>query len=114
MKKSIILAIALGFSGSIWAHDIGHEHEHVEGGWNTEAGFVSDENLEERLWNPRGKSQDAPSEATLMLIFELSSSVQKATRAEIGLRSVGLEASADGEIQAPSSSSVPSVPSASM
>ena len=39
------------------AHDIGHEHEHVEGGWNAKAGFVSDTDITAKLWNPRGKSQ---------------------------------------------------------
>ena len=58
MRRTITLAITLGLGVSISAHDIGHEHEHVEGGWNAEAGFVSDADLEARLWNPRGKSQD--------------------------------------------------------
>lgn len=35
-------------------HEIDHDHEHVEGGWNAEAGFVSDVDIEARLWNPRG------------------------------------------------------------
>ena len=42
---------------AVSAHDIGLEHEHVDGGWNAEAGFVSDVDIEARLWNPRGKSQ---------------------------------------------------------
>jgi microsomal dipeptidase-like Zn-dependent dipeptidase len=41
-----------------YGHDIGHEHEHVEGGWNTDAGFISDVDIEAKLWNPRGKSQE--------------------------------------------------------
>ena len=51
-------AVALVIAGAVaMAHDIGHEHEHVEGGWNAEAGFVSDVDPEARLWNSRGKSQ---------------------------------------------------------
>ncbi len=52
------LVIALFLFGSIHAHEIGHDHEHVEGGWNTDAGFVSDDDIEAKLWNPRGKSQE--------------------------------------------------------
>jgi len=56
--KTIALTTAIIFSGVATAHEIGHEHEHVEGGWNSEAGFVSDVDIEAKLWNPRGKSQD--------------------------------------------------------
>ena len=35
-----LLATAMLVFGVAVAHDIGHEHEHVEGGWNSEAGFV--------------------------------------------------------------------------
>lgn len=52
------LAISLVIPSVAMAHDIGHEHEHVEGGWNTKAGFVSDVDIEAKLWNPRGKSQE--------------------------------------------------------
>ena len=55
---SLMLAVALVPIGALWAHEIGHEHEHVEGGWNSEAGFVSDVDIEARLWNPRGKSSE--------------------------------------------------------
>ena len=55
--RTIAIAIATVVSGMAVAHDIGHEHDHVEGGWNTEAGFVSDVDIEARLWNPRGKSR---------------------------------------------------------
>lgn len=48
----------LAFATTLQAHDIGHEHEHVEGGWNSGAGFVSDVDIKAKLWNPRGKSQD--------------------------------------------------------
>ena len=57
MFRVVAATAVLGFSSGVLAHDIGHEHEHVEGGWNAEAGFVSDLDLEARLWNPRGKSQ---------------------------------------------------------
>ncbi len=58
MIRAITFAILAGLSGVLPAHEIGHEHEHVEGGWNAEAGFVSDVDIESRLWNPRGKGQD--------------------------------------------------------
>ena len=29
----------------------------MDGGWQAEAGFVSDTDMEARLWNPRGKTQ---------------------------------------------------------
>ncbi len=45
-------------AASAYAHDIGHEHTHVEGGWNAKAGFVSDTDITARLWNPRGKSRE--------------------------------------------------------
>ena len=58
MKIGIFaIALASVFATGAIAHDIGLEHEHVDGGWNTEAGFVSDVDIEARLWNPRGKSQ---------------------------------------------------------
>ncbi|GAM66421.1 microsomal dipeptidase [Vibrio sp. JCM 19236] len=56
--KTLSLFTALALSSTSFAHDIGHEHEHVEGGWNTKAGFVSDVDIEAELWNPRGKSQE--------------------------------------------------------
>lgn len=55
--RVLIIAMALFYSGFSTAHDIGHEHEHVDGGWNSAAGFVSDVDVEAKLWNPRGKSQ---------------------------------------------------------
>ena len=59
MRQPFILCGTL-LAGScvVSAHDIGHEHEHVEGGWNTDAGFVSDVDIEARLWSPRGKSRE--------------------------------------------------------
>ncbi|MEM1361584.1 MAG: membrane dipeptidase [Pseudomonadota bacterium] len=45
-------------SGIVSAHDIEHSHEHVEGGWNAEAGFVSDVDITAKLWNQRGKSME--------------------------------------------------------
>ena len=57
MKRNLLfLALSLTL-GSAVAHDIGHEHEHVQGGWEAEAGFVSDVDMDARLWNPRGKPQ---------------------------------------------------------
>ncbi|MGR5163884.1 dipeptidase [Vibrio owensii] len=57
MKKSII-AIALLVSTGAVGHDIGYKHKHVEGGWDTTAGFVSDTDYTAHLWNPRGKSKE--------------------------------------------------------
>ena len=53
-----VSALALLFTSSISAHEIGHEHEHVENGWNAKAGFVSDTDMTARLYNTRGKSQE--------------------------------------------------------
>ena len=53
-----LITLALALPALASAHDIGHQHEHVDGGWNAEAGFVSDVDIEAKLWNPRGKSQD--------------------------------------------------------
>ena len=50
------LACVLGCAPGL-AHDIGHDHVHVEGGWNAKAGFVSDTDITAKLWNPRGKAQ---------------------------------------------------------
>lgn len=47
--------LMLLLSGAAFAHEIGHEHEHVEGGWNTEAGFVSDTDVTAKLFNTRDK-----------------------------------------------------------
>ena len=51
-------ALALLFTSTTGAHEIGHEHEHIEGGWNAKAGFVSDTDMTARLYNTRGKSQE--------------------------------------------------------
>ncbi|MEM9061516.1 MAG: membrane dipeptidase [Pseudomonadota bacterium] len=52
------LLIAIAVPAAAFAHEIEHGHEHVAGGWNAEAGFVSDEDVTSKLWNPRGKSMD--------------------------------------------------------
>jgi membrane dipeptidase len=56
--KTLAILISATLSSTLSAHDIGHEHKHVEAGWETEAGFVSDTDIEAKLWNPRGKSQE--------------------------------------------------------
>ena len=56
--RNILVTLFIALAGSALAHDIGLEHEHVEDGWNTAAGFVSDVDIKAKLWNPRGKSQD--------------------------------------------------------
>jgi membrane dipeptidase len=55
--KAIVILSSTFLSYSVMSHDIGHEHEHVKGGWNTDSGFVSDVDIKAKLWNPRGKSQ---------------------------------------------------------
>jgi microsomal dipeptidase-like Zn-dependent dipeptidase len=42
----------------VTAHEIGHEHEHVDGGWNAKAGFVSDTDHAAKLFNTRGKPEE--------------------------------------------------------
>ena len=51
-------AISILFSFTVSAHEIGHDHEHVEDGWNAKAGFVSDTDVTATLYNTRGKSQE--------------------------------------------------------
>ena len=41
MKKLLAAASILLHVQVASSHEIGHEHEHVDGGWNSEAGFVS-------------------------------------------------------------------------
>ncbi len=53
--KLLTIATLAALSTVAYAHDIGHEHEHVEGGGNAKAGFVSDGDVKAELWNPRGK-----------------------------------------------------------
>lgn len=52
-----LIALTCTLALSVNAHDIGHEHEHVEGGWNAKAGFVSDTDYQANLFNPRGKDK---------------------------------------------------------
>ncbi len=54
----LVSALALLVTSKVGAHEIGHEHEHVDGGWNAKAGFVSDTDMTARLYNTRGKSQE--------------------------------------------------------
>ena len=56
MKRTFLASLIVASTSTI-AHDIGQDHEHVEGGWNAKAGFVSDIDVKARLWNPRGKSE---------------------------------------------------------
>ena len=56
MKRTLLATLIFASTSAI-AHDIGQDHEHVEGGWNAKAGFVSDIDVKARLWNPRGKSE---------------------------------------------------------
>ncbi|WNC74004.1 membrane dipeptidase [Thalassotalea psychrophila] len=59
MKRKIIaITITTILSTAAMAHNIGHKHEHVEGGWNSAAGFVSDTDINNKLWNPRGKTTE--------------------------------------------------------
>jgi microsomal dipeptidase-like Zn-dependent dipeptidase len=54
----LVSALVLFRTSTLVAHEIGHEHEHVEGGWDAKAGFVSDNDMTARLYNTRGKSQE--------------------------------------------------------
>jgi microsomal dipeptidase-like Zn-dependent dipeptidase len=64
--KPLVLSIAIALPISLTlslpmvasAHEIGHKHDHVKNGWNTDAGFISDVDIKAKLWSPRGKSQD--------------------------------------------------------
>ncbi|GEA59011.1 dipeptidase [Vibrio comitans] len=56
--NQIAIAVTLASSFSVFAHDIGHEHEHVEGGWNAQAGFVSDTDITATYFNTRGKDHE--------------------------------------------------------
>ena len=57
MYRFLCATFSLAFAAIALAHEIGHEHEHIEGGWDAEAGFVSDVDMKARLWSPRGKTQ---------------------------------------------------------
>ena len=50
MIKVSVVTLALFTTCVSQAHDIGHQHEHVEGGWNSAAGFVSDIDFTEGLF----------------------------------------------------------------
>jgi membrane dipeptidase len=52
----VLLTLSLPVSLSIDAHEIGHDHEHVEGGWHAKAGFVSENDGEAKLFDTRNKS----------------------------------------------------------
>jgi len=57
-SKLLISLLAATCCISANAHEIGQEHEHVEGGWNAKAGFVSDTDHTAKLFNTRGKSEE--------------------------------------------------------
>ncbi|WNC66979.1 membrane dipeptidase [Thalassotalea nanhaiensis] len=80
--KAIVLATSAILSGAVMAHDIGHEHEHVKNGWNAEAGFVSDVDVEAKLWSPRGKSQAEIDERAAYVEKFFDASRTEAERAE--------------------------------
>ena len=86
MKLSTLaIATTAVLSASVSAHDIGHEHEHVEGGWNAKAGFVSDVDVKAELWNPRGKSQEeinARAEFITEAYFSLTRTPEQQERAK--------------------------------
>lgn len=57
ITRVVALTSSLLLPQIVFSHEIGHEHVHVKDGWNTASGFVSDVDIESKLWNPRGKSQ---------------------------------------------------------
>ena len=92
MLRSTIAIASIVCMFAVSAHEIGHEHEHVEGGWNAEAGFVSDVDIEARLWNPRGKSQeevDARAEYLAQFFDAGRTAEERAADAEIKERYAG-------------------------
>ncbi len=58
VMKKVACSLSLACSLVASAHEIGLEHEHVAGGWNAKAGFVSDTDYNARLFNTRDKSQE--------------------------------------------------------
>ncbi|SFK89888.1 dipeptidase [Shimia haliotis] len=58
MKKLTTTTIAIAMPFCAFAHDIPHGHEHVDGGYNAQAGFVSEDDVTAPLFNPRGKSPE--------------------------------------------------------
>lgn len=79
--------LSLLLSGSVAAHEIGHQHEHVEGGWKARAGFVSDVDVRARLWNPRGKSpEEIESRAAYVEAFVDQGRTEKERESDAGIR----------------------------
>ncbi|QFU75551.1 hypothetical protein EY643_07740 [Halioglobus maricola] len=66
-RNPILFGLTFLASFSVGAHEIGHEHEHVEGGWNAKAGFVSESDMTARLYNTRGKSEQEIIERAMWL-----------------------------------------------
>lgn len=66
--KTLSIIIASLVAVSTYAHDIGHEHTHIDGGWESKAGFVSNTDTRAQLWNPRGKSETEINERVAYLV----------------------------------------------
>lgn len=84
MKRSKLAAgLFLVIATTAYGHDIGHDHEHVEGGWNAKAGFVSDTDITARLYNTRGKSEQEIIERAIWLAeqYDLKRTAEQMERA---------------------------------
>ncbi|CAK1722562.1 membrane dipeptidase [Vibrio crassostreae] len=84
MKLSqITIALTASLSMSVFAHDIGHEHEHVDGGWNSKAGFVSDVDYQANLFNTRGKDEETIIKRSIWLAekYDLKRTPEQVARA---------------------------------
>lgn len=81
MKKTLLATLIL-LSTTVSAHDIGHEHQHTEGGWNAAAGFISDTDHTAKLWSPRGKSQQQINQRAAFLVQSFDASRTDEERAQ--------------------------------
>ena len=84
MKEcKLIAGLSLAIAVTAHGHDIGHDHEHVEGGWNAKAGFVSDTDITARLYNTRGKSEQEIIERAIWLAeqYDLKRTPEQVERA---------------------------------
>jgi microsomal dipeptidase-like Zn-dependent dipeptidase len=84
-SRLILAALAATAAFSTYAHEIPpHVHDHSEEGYNAEAGFVSDVDIESRLWNPRGKSLEeiARRAAWLAEQYDLQRTPEQRARAD--------------------------------
>lgn len=82
--KLIATGISLALAFSVNAHEIGQKHEHVDGGWNAKAGFVSEDDYKSKLFNTRGKSKEVIAKRAIWLAeqYDLTRTPEQIKRAE--------------------------------